>query len=98
MTRNGYKKHKAVIEAWANGAELEYKRSQLAQWAPLKASDIYFDERLDIRIKPTPIEYWAVIWSNGIGGSLYTNKEAAEHALKFHDDLRVVHLKESVDD
>lgn len=98
MTRDGYKKHKAVIEAWANGAKLEYKRSPQGRWAPLEDADPYFDERFDFRIKPTPIEYWAVIWDSGTFYCLCDNKQAAEQTVKFHVNLRVVHLKESVDD
>lgn len=98
MTRDGYKKHKAVIEAWANGAKLEYKRSPQGRWAPLEDVDPYFEERFDFRIKPTPTEYWAVVDSSGSVYGLYNSKERAEEFHKFNRDLRVVHLKESVDD
>lgn len=98
MTRDGYKKHKAVIEAWANGAELEYKRNPQERWAPMEDVDPYFDERHDFRIKSTPIQYWAVVDSSGSIYGIYNSKEHAEEFPKCNRALRVVHLKESVDE
>ena len=53
MTKEGYKKHKDLIEAWSNGAEIEYLMSN-GTWVNAKAPLWRNDTKY--RIKPTKIE------------------------------------------
>jgi len=50
MTREGYKKHKELIEAWANGADIEIYRESEKKWV---VPDFYlWSKDTKHRIKP----------------------------------------------
>ena len=54
MTREGYNKHKELIEAWSNGAEIQY-HSEDKGWLTTENPRWIFN--LEYRIKPTKIEF-----------------------------------------
>ena len=54
MTPEGFKKHKDLIEAWADGAEIEeYK--YFAGWTPMQEGEPAWSETITYRIKPAPL-------------------------------------------
>lgn len=50
MTREAYLKHKELIEAWANGAEIQYYYEAYNSW--VDADGPNWDEKNQYRIKP----------------------------------------------
>lgn len=52
MTKEGYLKHKKLIEAWANGEEIEYYTYLSGKWEQASIPSWYLD--VEYRIKPKP--------------------------------------------
>lgn len=53
MTPEGYKKHKHLIEAWANGAIIQYRNHNYESWFTVpKGANISWFEDIEYRIKP----------------------------------------------
>lgn len=58
---NKPQKHAAVIKAWADGAEIEYKR-QDGSW-----DDSHYpswSDRTEFRVKPTKVTRWLWVYKN----------------------------------
>lgn len=56
MTREGYKKHKEVFDAWLNGAEVQFYHKSKEKWIDIDGTPSFvFDE--SFRIKPAKIEF-----------------------------------------
>lgn len=55
MTIEGYKRHKELIEAWANGAEIEYLNLHI-EWEYIGTPS--WDENIRYRIKQDPVYEW----------------------------------------
>nr|DAS98787.1 MAG TPA: hypothetical protein [Caudoviricetes sp.] len=51
MTREEYNKHKELIEAWGNGAEIQYYYKILEEWLDIENPSWNID--IKYRIKPT---------------------------------------------
>ena len=56
MTREGYLKHKDLIEAWANGAEIQCISPTKNKWYDIVDPEWY--ENVEYRIKPQTIAEW----------------------------------------
>lgn len=52
MTKKGFKKHFKIIEAWANGADIEYYSNQSGYWKPARNLD--WSVHRHYRVAPTP--------------------------------------------
>lgn len=50
MTREGYLKHKELIEAWVNGAKIQWFNEVRESWFPAAAPQ--WDEEVKYRVKP----------------------------------------------
>ena len=55
MTREGYKKYKKLIEAFANGAEIQFYSKMHKGW--IDTENPTWDLNIEYRIKPTRIEF-----------------------------------------
>ena len=55
MTREGYKKYKKLIEAFANGAEIQFYSKMHKGW--IDTENPTWDLNIEYRIKPTKIEF-----------------------------------------
>lgn len=54
MTREGYKKHKEVFDAWLNGEEIQFFSSNYNEW--IDTENPVWDYNSEYRIKPTKLE------------------------------------------
>ena len=54
MTKEGYNKHKELIEAWGKGAEIQYYSKMRKEWIDTENPEWRVD--LTYRIKPTKLE------------------------------------------
>ena len=82
-------KHKDLIIAWANGAEIEYKAKDW--W--VTTTDPWWEEHVEYRIKPEPkpdvVEHWYVhatyrelIWADKDSGNLRLTFDGETGKLK----------------
>lgn len=98
MNRERAKELLPIIQAFAEGAEVEYLRPSTGEWVPCPSPDwFHYDQ---YRIKPKPVEAWGVVDADG---SIFlresrdaAQKRAAEMDREYPDCAphRVVHLRE----
>ena len=82
MTPEGFKKHKDLIEAWADGAEIEeYK--YFAGWTPMQEGEPAWSETITYRIKPTTktIQVWVNVYPYA-GVAAYFSRGCADNAAR----------------
>lgn len=58
MNRERAKELLPIIEAFANGEEVEYRWSEVPQWADCGEVGPGFEDEVEYRIKPKPREFW----------------------------------------
>lgn len=80
MTKEGYKKHRKVIEAWASGAEVEVLNGD--KWLGVTTCDnldVSFSYYGQYRIKPKIVERWINVYASdkNTGVQIYTTRESA---------------------
>jgi hypothetical protein len=57
-------KHAAVIKAWADGKDIEWRMCKVSKWVALTSKRPAFDEDFEYRIKQEPKKMWLKIWQN----------------------------------
>lgn len=85
-----------VMEAFAKGEEIQHSTpsQHVTRWADCTAP--MWLPAHTYRIKPKPIEKWAVLNSKGYVQGIYGSRSLAEQIAKY--DFRVVHLREVMED
>ena len=80
MTRESYKKHKELIEAWGAGAEIEY-REDSDSWRPVAVPQWHLLYEYRIKSKDETLYEWMIkgFSSWWIANVLYTIEEAKEN-------------------
>ena len=78
MTREGYNKHRKVIEAWAKGAEVEWQSKALTAW--LSCNSPTWADRGEYRIKSErkTLAGWMNVYSNDTTGILHDSRDKAD--------------------
>ena len=81
MNREGYNKHRKVIEAWAKGAKVECKTMKKGSSWYCQATP-HWRNNLEYRIKPErkTITGWMNIYSKPRPPAVHTSKENADAA------------------
>ncbi len=80
MTRESYKKHKELIEAWLDGATIEYKDAS-NNWIELEEMNWGYRTEYRIKAKDETLYEWMVQYQYGewqITDTLYTEQDAKE--------------------
>ena len=66
-------KHADLIIAWAEGAEVEYRKDPDRPWIPLPSqTNWYTFEDVEYRIKPPTKKYRVALFKNPFSGDIYT--------------------------
>jgi hypothetical protein len=94
ISKESYLKHKDVIDAWANGAEIQFRSFNSDIWLTING-DPYWASAVDYRVKPAPRvprviyvnEYsppkeWAVHHNKSVAASSAA-KDATRKAVKY---------------
>ncbi len=86
MTPEGFKKHKHLIEAWADGAEIEVRSDETGYWRPTRPYDPTWAIEYEYRVKPTPktVEMWVNVYPGYIGASIYTSEFDADNFVRIN--------------
>ena len=96
MTRDEAKKLLPIIQAYADGKDVQYKSNLDGSWK--NSRELFFDIGLEWRIKPEPMECWVVV---GRDGDLvaYTSKAGADHHASFasFSPYTIHHMREVED-
>ena len=78
MTRDEAKKLLPVIQAYADGKDVQAQRSD-GKWIDIPARDgPMFNPGLEYRIKREPFECWFVLNSSGVSAGWYESEEEAK--------------------
>lgn len=77
MTPEGFKKHKHLIEQWADGAEIEMECS--CCWEPVVEPSWVFHQEYRVKPAPKTVEMWVNVGHHMVMPTLYTNKTAADN-------------------
>ncbi len=97
MTRERAKQLLPVIQAWANGEEIQLEVGP-GRWVDFSGSSPAFDysgphEPLAFRIKPKPREWW---YRPG-DRSMHGTKESALNNVEINGN-QIIHLREVIDE
>ena len=66
MTVTGFKKHRKLIEAWANGADIQYWNHDYKAWIDIETPSWVYTDRYRVkRYEPKPYERVLVLDLNG---------------------------------
>ena len=60
-------KHAALIKAWADGAEIQYKDPEMFEWADVGYYAPGWCNQTEYRIKPKTIKYRTYLWQSAFG-------------------------------
>lgn len=93
MTRDEAKKLLPVIQAFADGKDVQLKIDDKT-W--MNRQDPVFHPKCEYRIKPEPLECWLVVLTDG---SIFhrSTKEEAERTLRaFHTNAAIHHMREVI--
>lgn len=85
-----------VMEAFAKGEVVQFK-SGLSSKLWCDCDDPFWDRGTIYRIKPKPIEQWAVVNPKDYVEGTYDSLSHAEQIAKKYD-FRVVHMREVMED
>lgn len=85
-----HRKHKEVIEAWLNGAQVQHKDCA-GQWEDSEQDQPGFFGHMEYRIKPVEPErvYPMVLWSDEEASDVYFGCQA-QNFPSYADDMRYV--------
>lgn len=96
MTRDEAKKLLPVIQAFADGKQVQARLNCNASWVDRK--DPGFDSAYEYRIKPEPLECWVTVDCNG---DLYAFKEASGAECEYENGLyspyTIHHMREVIE-
>jgi hypothetical protein len=84
-------KHSALIKAWADGAEIQYKNAEL-EWKDFPKGYVTWDEREEYRIKPKELKIEAGKFyktRDGHKAKIYEVYDGDIHGAIFKDDCWV---------
>ncbi len=76
MTPEGFKKHKHLIEQWADGAEIEMECS--CCWEPVVEPSWVFHQEYRVKPAPKTVEMWVNVYPHGAMG-VHMNRIDANH-------------------
>lgn len=98
MNRERAKELLPIIQAFAEGEEIEWKDSGSDdEWTNYEHAQEYTfsfeDKDCDFRIKPEPFECWMNIYPENKGGHPYPTEEEAAKTF-FAGSIRIAHMKE----
>lgn len=89
MTKQDCKAARAVMEAWENGDEIEYKHASDKSWSAAIGDRMAWDfSMFEYRIKPKPQTLYLNIYQDdkiGLGASVHRDKDEAIKMSTFHD-------------
>lgn len=97
MTKQRYKTLRPIMDAWADGAEIQYRLKNSDGWIEFtEDEEIAWSDGCEYRIKPEPTEIWAVIRNNNyVVGSCVTREQAERLAFNYpHGTCRVARFVE----
>ena len=79
-------KNADVIVAWAEGAEVEYRKGPDRPWVPVPSPSNWYDyEGVEYRIKPPPAKYRVALFNSGNNGSSYTSTADTQKDVHFFE-------------
>jgi hypothetical protein len=87
----------AVIQAHKDGKKIQVKGKGVTEWTPsdLPVWNFYM---CDYRVKPEPMELWAIIWPSGAMNYFDSRGQAVACANTNIEPSRIVHLREVEDE
>ena len=82
MNREAARKIAPIMQAYADGKDVQYKTSD--GWRDSYAPT--FDIRLEWRVKPDPIAFWAILNCKGGVVDTFTSREMAVSRINVRND------------
>ena len=77
-------KHADVIIAWAEGAEVEYRKDPDRPWIPLPSrTNWYTYEDVEYRIKPPAKKHRVALFNDTFSGNMYTGTADTTEDVNF---------------
>lgn len=107
MTRETYIKLKPILDAWAEGKTIQYRRINRTDWLDLKGTEINIEytnnQGCEFRIKPEPREFWVNVYKPALGEdgpidniTIYPTKTEADRGAH-SSRLECIKVKEVLD-
>ena len=94
MNRDNYKKHRALIEQWSKGDDVEYLTSA-GIWKQIR--DPAWCGHLQYRIKPKPLEVWILLDREGrVCHDVFLSRDEAERVASTNTYYKYPHLMREV--
>ena len=95
MTREDAKKLLPIIEAFANGENIQIQVSD-SKWSDIESPS--FNAGSSYRIKPKPREFWVNEYTKGVGDYLYKSEVIAVNDAENDEYIKTIHLIEVLED
>lgn len=87
----------AVVQAWLDGATIEYYSKTFGKWSETANNDPSWDVNTKYRVKPAPREWWINIYPPHVGENImHPSKEKADSAAGGYR-IECVHVKEVIE-
>lgn len=81
-----------MLQHYADGGDVEIGGD--AGWRDVCGQPTFNFGGYDYRIKPKPVEGWAVVWLNGCIGSVYKDREIPDYIASNHNVARIAKFRE----
>lgn len=96
MTRENAKRWLHIIEAHANGEQIQYKGPVDTKWSDIEEPSFCGENQY--RIKPKPREFWVNVYTNEVGiGYGYASRKVADDCAA-PNRLDCIHVREVMDE
>ncbi len=96
MNRDEAKKLAPIIQKFADGGDVQWRRSEDSPWQTYaeKDSSVVFAGGGDYRIKPVLFECWVNVYDTGSHIAWDSEEEALGVVEKYGEVVRTVHMRE----
>lgn len=94
MNKERAKELLPIIQAYAEGEQIEYRNSQTRGW--ITVPDPSFFDSSEYRVKPKPLECWVNVCGSEIGVYCYGSRSEARKSMSIGQN-RTVHMREVED-
>ena len=90
-------KHCEVIKAWADGARIEYKPSNMWVEAQFPQFNPIFEYRVMKEHKTIKVQGWLNIYADGYYSKIYESKEIAERESIEYTPHKTIFISEEIE-
>jgi hypothetical protein len=91
MNRNRAKELLPIIQAFAEGKDIQYRPPSEDRWCDFPSGYGFNDHEGEYRIKPEPFECWVNVYDGRLSDCTWPTKEAANRG---DDSVKTIHMRE----